>query len=97
MPLIFPTGIVVEIRGEILHESLVTLQKISISDEQVRNARNWRRNEVDINPSRNAVAFPLNNTFTLLYLFSPGFQLHRHLDRSELRILATLNASFVNG
>lgn len=87
----------VEIQGKILHVSLVTLEKISISDEQDRNSRNWLGNELDINPSRNVVAFPLNNRFTLLYLFSPGYQLNRHLDRSELHILATLNTSLMNG
>lgn len=59
-----------------------------MSGEQLRNVRNRRGNE-EMNPSRNVVEFSLNNGIILFYLFSPGFQLNRHFDRSELRILST--------
>lgn len=97
MPLILLTWVMVEIEGKILRVSLVTFKKISISDEQLRNSRNCWGNEVDINPSRNVAEFSLNNRFTLFYLFSPGYQLNRHFDRSELHILATLNSYLING
>ena len=71
-----------------MHGSFVSSQKISISDEQLRDVRNRGGNE-EINPSRNVVEFSLNNGIILFYLFSPGFQLNRHFDRSELHILST--------
>ena len=72
-----------------MHTSSVSVKKISISDERLRNSRNQWGNELDINPRRNAVEFSLNNRLTLLCLFNQGPQLNRHFDRSELHILAT--------
>lgn len=77
-----------ELQSKIMHGSLVSSRKISVSGEPLRNVRNRRGNE-EIIPSRNVVDFSLHNGIILFYLFSPGFQLNRHFDRSELRILST--------
>ena len=45
-----------EIQSEIMHVSLVSSQKVLMSDEQLRYSRNWRGNE-EINPSGNGVEF----------------------------------------
>lgn len=45
-----------EIQSKIMHVSLVSSQKVLMSDKPLRYSRNWRGNE-EINPSRNGVEF----------------------------------------